>query len=235
MAAPAASAAAAAASARNSTVARAGPWRISCARRAAALTVPLIRTPGRAQRGTDPGQRPRGQPHLLAGVGGRAPRGPLRVGAVDDDPVGGRARDGRRLAGRGDVQRTAVQPVTWRTLAVPGVRPLATRAGNGYGRSTRTALGFTPGWVLKDQTSPAGLGRNELPPPAPPDRHRPAAVSPAPAGVHRPWPDRTSMLATVTDPVTVPGLITGPVGAGAANGQVGQQAGTAGQLGGGRP
>ena len=51
MAAPAASAAAAAASARNSTVARAGPWRISRARAELALTAPLIRTPAASSAG----------------------------------------------------------------------------------------------------------------------------------------------------------------------------------------
>jgi hypothetical protein len=51
MAAPAASAAAAAASARKSTVASAGPCRISCARAAEALIIPLIRTPAASSAG----------------------------------------------------------------------------------------------------------------------------------------------------------------------------------------
>ena len=108
------------------------------------------------------------------------------------------------------------RPATWATRAPPGHTARAARAGSGYGRSTGAAPGFSPGWERKDQTRPAGPGLRELPDPAPLDRHRPGVLSPAAAGVHRPWPARTSMRVMVTDPVTEPGLITGPDGGGAA-------------------
>src|SRR6266851_8557905 len=103
-----------------------------------------------------------------------------------------------------DVARTnsglPSSPSTWKGRPPLGATPCATIAGSGYGRSAGRTLGFTPGWPLKNHSRPAGPSRR-VPPdadPVPPDRQRPGVLNPAPAEVHGPWPDRTSMLAMVT-------------------------------------